>query len=60
VQQQASSVQAHMNLLTGVERMKRSQEHYAVKQQITTLQGKVMEVAQKLQPMKDEAYKVFK
>jgi hypothetical protein len=30
-----------------------------VQQQITAIQGRVMEVAQKLQPMQDEACKVF-
>jgi hypothetical protein len=39
--------------------MKRSQEQCAVQQQITIIQGRVMEVMQKLQPMKDEACKVF-
>jgi uncharacterized protein YdcH (DUF465 family) len=58
-QQQAFSVQVQMKLLTTVERMKRSQEQCAVQQQITALQGKVMEVTQKLQPVQDEACKVF-
>jgi hypothetical protein len=53
-------VQAQMKLLTAVERMKRSQEQCAVQQQITALQGRVMEVTQKLQPVQEEAYKVFK
>jgi hypothetical protein len=48
-----------MKLLTTMERMKRSQEQRAVQQQITTLQGKVMEVTQKLQPVQDEACKVL-
>jgi uncharacterized protein with PIN domain len=58
-QQQAFSLQAQMKLLTVVERMKRSQEQRTVQQQITSLQGKVMEVTQKLQPVQDEACKVF-
>jgi uncharacterized protein with PIN domain len=58
-QQQAFSLQAQMKLLTAVERMKRSQEQRTVQQQITALQGKVMEVTQKLQPVQDEACKVF-
>jgi hypothetical protein len=45
-----------MKLLTAV---KRSQEQCIVQQQITALHGKVMEVTQKLQPMQDEACKVF-
>jgi hypothetical protein len=48
-----------MKLLTVVERMKRSQEQHAVQQHITALQGRVMEVTQKLQPMQDKACKVF-
>jgi hypothetical protein len=48
-----------MKLLTAVERMKRSQEEHAVQQQITALQGRVMEVAQKLQPMKEVACHMF-
>jgi hypothetical protein len=58
-QQQAFFMQAQMKLLTTVERMKRSQEQCTVQQQITSLQGKVMEVTQKLQPVQDEACKVF-
>jgi hypothetical protein len=58
-QQQALFVQAQMKLFTTIERMKRSQEQHAVQQQITALQGRVMEVTQKLQPMQDEACKVF-
>jgi peptidoglycan hydrolase CwlO-like protein len=49
-----------MKLLTAVERMKRSHDKSTVQKQITTLQGKVMEVTQKLQPVQDEACKVFK
>jgi hypothetical protein len=49
-----------MKLLTVVERVKRSQEKHTVQQKITTIHGRVMEVTQKLQPMQDEACKVFK
>jgi chromosome segregation ATPase len=52
-------MQAQMKLLTIVERMKISQEQHVIQHQITALQGKVMEVAQKLQPVQDEVYKVF-
>jgi hypothetical protein len=45
-----------MNLLTAVERMKRYQEKHMVQQQITAIHGRVMEVAQRLQPVQDEAY----
>jgi hypothetical protein len=48
-----------MKLLTTVERMKRSQKERTVQQKITSLQGKVMEVMQKLQLVQDEACKVF-
>jgi hypothetical protein len=48
-----------MKLLTAVERMKRYQEKCAVQQLITTIQGRVMEVVKKLQPVQDEACKVF-
>jgi peptidoglycan hydrolase CwlO-like protein len=48
-----------MKLLITVERMKRSQEQCTVQKQITSLQGKVMEVTQKLQPVQDKACKVF-
>jgi hypothetical protein len=48
-----------MNLLTMVERMKRSQEQRVVQQKIIVLHDRVMEFVQKLQPMQDEACKVF-
>jgi uncharacterized protein with PIN domain len=58
-QQQEFSVQEQMKLLTVVERMKRSQEQRTVQQHITTIEGKLMEVTQKLQLVQDEACKVF-
>jgi hypothetical protein len=58
-QQQALIVQAQMKSLTAVERMKRSQEQCVAQQQITAIQGRVMEVTQRLQPMQDEACMVF-
>jgi hypothetical protein len=48
-----------MKLLTAVERMKRSQEQCAVQQQITSIQSRVMEVTQRLQPVQDEACMIF-
>jgi hypothetical protein len=48
-----------MNLLTAVERMKRYQEQCAVQQHITTIQGRLMEVTQRLQLVQDEACTVF-
>jgi multidrug resistance efflux pump len=58
-QQQALTVQAQMKSLTAVERMKRSQEQRTAQQQITAIQGRVMEVTQRLQPVQDEACTVF-
>jgi hypothetical protein len=48
-----------MKFLTAVERMKKSQEKRVIQHQITALQGKVMEVTHNLQPVNDEACKVF-
>jgi hypothetical protein len=59
VKHQEISLQAYIKLLTLVERMKRFQEKCMVKQQITPLQGKVMEVTQTIQHVQDEACKVF-
>jgi hypothetical protein len=39
--------------------MKRSQEQCAVQHQVTTIQRKVMEVTQRLQPVQDEACTLF-
>jgi hypothetical protein len=59
VQQQELTIQAQMKSLTAVERMKRSQEQRAIQQQINAIQGRVLEVKQRLQPMLDEACTVF-
>jgi hypothetical protein len=48
-----------MKLLIVVEMTKRYQEQHTVQKKITTLQGKVMEVTHKLQPVQDESCKVF-
>jgi hypothetical protein len=48
-----------MNLFTIVEKMKISQEKHVVQKHITSLQGKVMEVTQNLQPVQDESCKLF-
>jgi hypothetical protein len=53
------TVQAQMNSLTTVERMKRSQEQRTAQQQITAIQGRVMEVTQRLQLVQEEAYAMF-
>jgi hypothetical protein len=44
-----------MKSLTMVKRMKRSQEQRATQQHITTIQGRVMEVTQRLQLVQEEA-----
>jgi hypothetical protein len=59
VKQQASPVQAQLKLLTAVENMKRSQEQRTVQQQVTSIQSKVMEVTQRLQPVQDKACTLF-
>jgi hypothetical protein len=48
-----------MKSLTTVERMKRSKEQSAAQQYITTIQGRVMEVTHRLQPMQEESCVVF-
>jgi hypothetical protein len=53
------TVQAQMNSLTTVERMKRSQEQRVAQKQITAIQGRVMEVTQRIQQVREEAYVVF-
>jgi hypothetical protein len=42
-----------------MERMKRSQEKQTSQQQIHTIQSRVMEVTEKLQPIQDKAYQLF-
>jgi hypothetical protein len=48
-----------MKSLTAVEKMKISQEQHVVQQQITSIQSRVMEVTQRLQPVQDEAWMIF-
>jgi hypothetical protein len=48
-----------MNILTPIERMKRSREQHAVQQQIIAIQDRVMEVTQSLQPLQDEDCTMF-
>jgi hypothetical protein len=57
--QQATTVQVQLKLLSAVERMKRSQEQCTAQQQVHTIQRKVMEVTQRLQPVQDEACQLF-
>jgi hypothetical protein len=57
--QHTEILQAQLKALSVVERMKRSQEKRTVQQQIHTIQRKVMEVTQWLQPVQDKAYQLF-
>jgi uncharacterized protein with PIN domain len=57
--QQEESIQAQLKTLSVVERMKRSQEKRTVQQQVHSIQRKVMEVTQKLQPVQDVACLLF-
>jgi hypothetical protein len=52
-------VQAQMNLLTIVEKMKRSQEQVCSLAIGHAIQRRVMEVTQRLQPVQDEACTLF-
>jgi uncharacterized protein (DUF3084 family) len=54
-----STVKAQLKLLTTVEKMKRAQEQRAVQQQVTSIQRRVMEVTQRLQPVQNEANTFF-
>jgi hypothetical protein len=58
-QAHAETLQAQLKALTVVERMKRSQEQRTTQQQIHTIQSRVMEITQKLQPVQDKAYQLF-
>jgi uncharacterized protein YoxC len=40
--------------------MKRSQEQHTTRQQVNTIQSRVMEVTQRLQPIQDKAWQLFK
>jgi chromatin segregation and condensation protein Rec8/ScpA/Scc1 (kleisin family) len=57
--QHADTVQAQLKLLSPIERMKRSQEQRTTQQLVLTMQNRVMEVTQKLQPSQEEAYILF-
>jgi hypothetical protein len=52
-------MQAQLKPLFAVERMKRSQEQRTTQQHIHTIQSRVMEVTQWLQPVQDKAYHLF-
>jgi hypothetical protein len=48
---QAETIQEQLKLLLAVEIMQRSQEKHTTQQQIHTIQRRVMEVTQRLQPV---------
>jgi hypothetical protein len=53
------TLQAQLKALTLVERMKRFPEQCTAKQQVHTLQSKVMEVSQRLQPVQEKECQLF-
>jgi chromosome segregation ATPase len=57
VKYQAEKIQAQLKSLSVVERM--SQEKCTTQKQIHTIQSRVMEVTQKLQPVQEKAYQLF-
>jgi hypothetical protein len=57
--QHADTLQAQLKALTPVERMKRFAEQCTTQQQVHTLQSKVMEVSQRLQPIQEKACQLF-
>jgi hypothetical protein len=52
-------LQAQLKALTLVKRMKRFVEQHTAQQQVHTLQSKVMEVSQRLQPIQEKACQLF-
>ena len=60
MKQHTDTLQAHLKALLCIERMKISQEKLTAQHQIHTIQRKVMEVTQWIQPMKDKACQLFK
>jgi FtsZ-binding cell division protein ZapB len=59
VKQHADTLQAQLKALSVVDRMKRSQEQCTSQQKIHTIQRKVMEVTQWIQPVQDKACQLF-
>jgi hypothetical protein len=57
--QHTKTLQAQLKALLAVERMKWSQEKCTAQQQLHTIQSRVMEVTQPLQPVQDKAYQLF-
>jgi hypothetical protein len=52
-------LEAQLKSMTLVERMKRFTEQCTTQQQVHTLQSKVMEVSQRLQPLQEKACQLF-
>jgi hypothetical protein len=59
VKYQSNMIHAQLKPLSVVERMKFSQEKCIAQQQIHTIQSRVMEVTQRLQPIQYKAYQLF-
>jgi hypothetical protein len=59
VKYEAEKLQMQLKALSPIERMKRSHEQRMTQQQIHTIQRKVMEVTQRLQPVQDKACQLF-
>jgi hypothetical protein len=59
VKQHENILQAQLNALSVVERMKQSQEKHTAQQQIHMMESKVIEVTQRLQLVQDRAYQLF-
>jgi hypothetical protein len=59
VKHEAEKLQVQLKALSPIERMKRSHEQRTAQQQIHTIQSKVVEVTQQLQPMQDKACQLF-
>jgi hypothetical protein len=57
--QHTDTLQAQLKALSVMERMKWSQEQCTTQQQIHTIQSRVMEVTQRLQPVQDKACQLF-
>jgi hypothetical protein len=57
--QHADTLQAQLKALSVVETMKWSQEKCTAQQQIHTIQSRVMEVTQWLQPVQDKVCQLF-
>jgi hypothetical protein len=56
---EAKKLQVQLKALSPIERMKQSHEKHTTQQQIHTIQSKVMEVTQQLQPVQDKACQLF-